>query len=85
LATEEVVAAWEMLDMRNKWSLFPKWVDFIKSKQSVSRDEWRQLINFMTKCTKDFSAYSADDVWPSKFDEFVELSTKPKQEPKKDD
>jgi len=63
LAVEEVVAAWEMLGIRNRWSLFQNWVDFLKTKQAVSRDEWRQLYTFMQKCSKDFSGYSADDVW----------------------
>jgi len=84
LATEEVIAAWEMLDMRTRWPLFSQWLEFIKTKQAVSRDEWRQLLAFMAKCNKDFKAYSTEDVWPTKYDEFVELSTKPIQEAPKD-
>jgi len=71
LAIEEVVAAWEMLGMKERWPLFGDWVQFLKGKQAVSRDEWRQLYTFVQKCNKDFSSYSAEDVWPSKFDEFV--------------
>lgn len=58
-AMPETMIAWQILDIGNRWKLWPKWLEFIKSedRKAITRDTWRELVSFMKQYPNDITNY----------------------------
>lgn len=75
LMTDEALTTWDMLDFPKRWQFWSKWIVFLQnhaSAKSISRDAWRQFLEFTQTHPNDFDSYQEDGAWPMLFDDFVE-------------
>lgn len=73
LTIEEATAVWDIIGITEaRWPMLPKWLEFIQTKKSITRDTWRMFYAFMDQYPKDLSNFSSDDCWPTTIDEFVD-------------
>lgn len=81
LPLEKAVRAWMSLLPEARFPFLANWASWLTSeyKRPISRDVWRQLLEFSTKI-KDLKEYKRDDKWPTALDDFVEYMTE-KQKP----
>lgn len=71
LPNDVAVSYWKMLLADRRWQHLDAWCHFIgeKYKKAITKDTWRQLLDFMQS---DLEAYDADGAWPLTMDDFVE-------------
>jgi hypothetical protein len=77
LAVDKALKAWQVLLPENEgrfvfFALWAQWVT-VEYKRSVTRDLWRQLLEFADKIKK-LTQYDPNDNWPTALDDFVEYS-----------
>ena len=77
LAVDKALKAWQVLLPENEgrfvfFSLWAQWVA-VEYKRSVTRDLWRQLLEFADKIKK-LTQYDPNDNWPTALDDFVEYA-----------
>jgi len=74
LLTEEALMVWSTVEMEKKWKLFPEFVKFLEEegKKTISKDSWRQLLDFSAEYKENFDNFDETSAWPLLFDEFVE-------------
>jgi len=73
ILTEEAVTVWGMLGIDKKWGLWNKWNEFVtKDTKVISRDNWRQFVDFMKAHPDKVDDYDANASWPTLMDSFVE-------------
>jgi len=73
-----------MLQLKKKWpSQWDKFIEFVKNRKAISRDEWRMLPAFIEQHPTDFSKYDPDACWPSLLDDYVESLKKAEKKEKK--
>jgi len=83
LSMEEATMVWDIIGFtETRWPLMPKWVEYLSTKKSITRDTWRLFLNFTEQYPKDLSTFNSDDCWPTMIDDFVELVS-PKDPKKK--
>jgi len=74
LAPDEAVMAWTITRIPQRWSVFPKWEEYIKSGKSVkgvNADTWMMLLGLIEKVGDDVNKFDEADCWPSVIEEFV--------------
>ncbi len=74
LPLDKAVRAWHVLLPENeRFPFLPLWVQWATQqyKRPVSRDVWRELLQFSMRI-KDLTQYDSNDKWPSAMDDFVE-------------
>lgn len=77
LAVDKALKAWQVLLPENEgrfvfFSLWAQWVA-VEYKRSVTRDLWRQLLEFADKIKK-LTQYDSNDNWPTALDDFVDYA-----------
>lgn len=74
LSMEEAKTIWMMLDMRKRWKLWDRWMEFLvdtKKRQYISRDEWCVVLTFAEEHPSGVDAYDPEGPWPVLLDDFV--------------
>jgi hypothetical protein len=73
LPLEKAVRAWTSLLPETRFQWLSPWAQWltVEYKRPISRDLWRQLLEFSLKI-KTLEEYSASDKWPTALDDFVE-------------
>jgi len=69
------LAAWGMIAMADKWKLWSKWEEFLKTadeRKAVTRDTWQMLLQFIDQIGDDVKNYDPNDCWPTTLDDFVD-------------
>jgi len=73
ILTEEALTVWQMLGLDKKWPLWDKWSVYVtKETKAVSRDNWRQFIDFLKAHPEKLENYDANASWPVLMDGFVD-------------
>lgn len=76
LPNEGAADMWELLFSNRNFPLLPSWLEFIRSayKKPVSRDLWRQLLDFSLQLgsVTALASYDPNSAWPTAMDDFVE-------------
>jgi len=74
LLLEEVTTVWAMLGLDKQWNLWPKFHEYLEvaKVKSISKDTWRQFIDFMKVHPNSLDNYDEGGSWPVLIDEFVE-------------
>jgi len=65
--------AWKTCGFSEKWSLFPKWEQFLKKTglKGVNKDTWMMLLTFVENLGENLDNYDENDCWPTAIDDFV--------------
>ena len=73
LPLDKAVKAWTSLLPESKFPFLSQWAQWLtlEYKRPISRDVWRQLLEFARKVS-DPSHYDPNDKWPTALDDFVE-------------
>jgi hypothetical protein len=73
LPLEKAVKSWTSLLPESRFPFLSLWAQWLtlEYKRPISRDVWRQLLEFSQKI-KDPEAYDPNDKWPTALDDFVE-------------
>eukprot|EP01088_Endostelium_zonatum_P003362 TRINITY_DN1456_c0_g1_i1.p1 TRINITY_DN1456_c0_g1~~TRINITY_DN1456_c0_g1_i1.p1 ORF type:complete len:398 (-),score=110.86 TRINITY_DN1456_c0_g1_i1:25-1218(-) len=73
ILTEEALTVWQMLGLDKSWPLWDKWAKYIvKEVKAVSRDNWRQYIDFIKAHPEGVDNYDPNASWPVLMDGFVD-------------
>ncbi len=60
-------------------SLVDRWLQYLKLNpgrvRGIPRDTWQMFLTFIDTVDADFNGYSAEEAWPTLFDDFVEFET----------
>jgi len=69
----EAVETWGVLGFPAKWpELWPKWIAFIETKKTISKDAWVLVPSFLNTVGVDLSGFDESACWPAIFEDFVE-------------
>jgi len=75
LPVAETIPAWIVVGMPERWTLWPKWKEYLElpqnSKLIIKRDEWNELPGFAREFNPS-NPYDSSGSYPSLFDEFVD-------------
>lgn len=76
LGIQDALMAWQMLGMERRWPLWKQWEEHVKKSKGISRDNWQQLVPFMTQFKNSMADYDPISSWPTLYDEFAEFVNK---------
>ena len=79
LGLQDALMAWQMLGMDRRWPLWKLWEEHVKKTKEISRDNWQQLLPFMSQFKNSMAGYDPASSWPTLYDEFVEFANKAKK------
>lgn len=73
----EAIETWGVLGFPTKWpELWPKWVTFIETKKTISKDAWVLVPSFMNTVGIDLSGFDESACWPAIFEDFIDWCKK---------
>jgi hypothetical protein len=80
LDTPEAVETWGVLGFPGKWpELWPRWIQFIETKKTISKDAWVLVPSFLNTVGVDLSGFDESACWPAIFEDFIDWSKDNKQ------
>lgn len=72
LDVAECLESWNVLGFPTKWpELWPKWIEFMSTKKTVSKDAWNLVPQFFTAVGVDLSGFDESACWPTIFEDFA--------------
>lgn len=69
----EAIETWGVLGFPGKWpELWPRWVEFVETKKTISKDAWVLVPSFLTTVGVDLSGFDEAACWPAVFEDFID-------------
>eukprot|EP01090_Pellita_catalonica_P005692 TRINITY_DN1592_c0_g1_i1.p1 TRINITY_DN1592_c0_g1~~TRINITY_DN1592_c0_g1_i1.p1 ORF type:complete len:391 (+),score=83.05 TRINITY_DN1592_c0_g1_i1:41-1213(+) len=82
LPTEEALMVWGLLGLDKTWKFYPKFKEYLEKEktQAISRDTWRQFLDFTKTHAESMDDYDEMSSWPVLMDGFYYFATGKEQD-----